>query len=93
MQQDYLTQPDQDLAAKVRATIPGMAHWAGTGPRYKTCGECEHWVSIKVGVGTSTRCEKYTLMMRGAQGTKKIPINTTACKYFEERKPAKPAAP
>jgi hypothetical protein len=29
---DNLTQPDADLAHKIKSTVPGMAHWAGSGP-------------------------------------------------------------
>ena len=31
-----------ELAAQMRATKPGQAHWAGTGPSGKTCGDCAH---------------------------------------------------
>lgn len=87
---EHLTEPNPALAALVKATIPGMAHWAGTGPRGKTCGECEFLVSISVGVGRSTRCEKYQQMMNGKVGSKKIPEVTPSCKYFEPIKKKKP---
>lgn len=79
----HLTEPDPHFAEKVNATVDGMAHWAGTGPAGKFCGECEHYVNLARGRGTSTRCEKYRQMM-GFWGTKKLPEVTRACKYFEE---------
>lgn len=36
--QDHLTASPVDAFA--RASYPGMAHFAGTGPRGKTCREC-----------------------------------------------------
>ncbi len=87
---DHLTEPNPDLADMIRRTPSGMAHWAGTGPTGKTCGECAFLVSISVGVGNSTRCEKYTMMMRGKQGSKKIPKTTPACKYFDPQPKPKP---
>jgi hypothetical protein len=43
---DYLTEPNPELAALVKATPPGMAHWAGTGPAGKVCRDCAAWVLI-----------------------------------------------
>jgi hypothetical protein len=31
-----------EFVAMVRATRAGQAHWAGTGPAGKTCGDCAH---------------------------------------------------
>ena len=39
----YLTPGyDPKLAAKIRKTHPGQAHWAGSGPSGATCGDCVH---------------------------------------------------
>ena len=84
----YLTEPNPQLAEMVRHTPPGMAHWSGTGPAGATCGQCEWFTEIKWGGGKSTRCGKYTKMMNGQQGPKKIPAETFACKYFDPKAPA-----
>jgi hypothetical protein len=81
---DHLTEPNPELAALVRNTSAGMAHWAGTGPAGKTCGECDFFVHVEIDLGTSTRCDKYRQMMNGKRGTERIPENTQACKYFEQ---------
>lgn len=78
-----LTQIDPELERKVSVTIPGMAHWSGSGPVGAQCGHCKFFVSIKRGLGNSTRCEKYASMMNGNYGPKKLPSETRACKYFE----------
>ena len=74
-------------------TPAGMAHWAGSGPAFKTCRECRSWVSIgkwrEEGPGSSgeplpSRCRKYkTLGMEKSFGPP-IPHDTLACKHFEE---------
>ena len=79
-----LTQPNQDLADKINRTIPGMAHWSGTGPKGMTCGSCQYFVTISRGMGVSTRCEKYSQMMSGRISPKKLPPGTFACKYFKK---------
>jgi hypothetical protein len=39
-----LTKPQGEAQAAVQAaTIPGMAHWAGTGPEGADCGSCMFW--------------------------------------------------
>jgi hypothetical protein len=80
---DYLTEPNPELAALVKATPPGMAHWAGTGPTEKVCRDCAAWVLV----GRVRLCEKYKRMMgKDEWETKKvIPSDTAACKYFEPK--------
>lgn len=88
--QDHLTASPIDTFA--RASHPGMAHFAGTGPRGKTCREClffnhgPHDYRAKNGkhrglIEPST-CGKYRAitMSLGA----KIPDDAQACKYFDE---------
>jgi hypothetical protein len=82
---DNLTQPDADLAHKIKSTVPGMAHWAGSGPAGAKCGGCAWFKSVTRGLGASTRCEKYSRMMDGRVGAKKLPPDTPACKYFEAK--------
>jgi hypothetical protein len=81
----HLTAPDPDLQLKIQRTIPGMAHWSGSGPAGKTCGGCAHFISISRGLGSSTRCQKYSTLMDGKVGAKKLPADTAACKYFEDK--------
>lgn len=34
---------------RIASTHPGQAHWAGTGPPGRICGECiEHWGAMRV---------------------------------------------
>src|SRR5262245_43800608 len=79
----HLTNPDPELARQIAASVPGMAHWAGTGPRGKHCGECKYLTFIAVGTGKSARCGNYKMMM-GAYDRGKLPIQTPACRHFEE---------
>jgi hypothetical protein len=70
------------------ATYPGQAHWAGTGPRGRTCRECMLW---NVGDGRGDyadfggikprRCAKFQILtMRRGQP---IPHYAPACRHFE----------
>lgn len=78
-----LTAPDVDFERKVRATVPGMAHFALTGPRGKCCGDCKHMVPRgNLGYG----CMKYYALM-GQWVRQELPRTTPSCKYFEERNP------
>jgi hypothetical protein len=81
----HLTEPNPKLAKLVRQTISGMAHWAGTGPQGKTCGECCYFARINFGRGTSTRCDKFQQLMNGMRGPRPIPATTAASKYFEKK--------
>jgi hypothetical protein len=78
MASPYLTDADNpELAARVRATVPGMAHFAGTGPEGKTCRECIEWTLV----GRKRLCAKYRSLM-DKWGDQYIPPLTAACKYF-----------
>jgi hypothetical protein len=63
-------------------TVFGMAHFAGTGPYGKTCGDCKFLTFIK---GNHARCEQFRRLM-GKYGPADIPYRTHACKYFVEAK-------
>ncbi len=42
---DHLTDGYDELtAARIKASFPGMAHFAGTGPIGQTCRTCKFWV-------------------------------------------------
>jgi hypothetical protein len=72
-------------------TPPGMAHWAGTGPRDATCRECVSWRAtgkwFSEGPGSSgapmpARCTAYrTLGMLRSFGPA-VPHDTPSCKVF-----------
>ena len=80
-----------ELAAQIRQSRPGMAHFAATGPFGATCGECLHfgsWKQIRGAAGNvvnTTRvkggCAKF-LALTGKHGPA-LPPNTPACRYFE----------
>lgn len=82
---DGLTIVNPDLEQQVARTIPGMAHWAGSGPAGSSCGQCSYFITVSRGLGSSTRCNKYSQMMNGRVGAKKLPPETAACKYFEQK--------
>ncbi|ANW00661.1 HNH endonuclease [Bradyrhizobium icense] len=88
--QDHLTAGPVDTLA--RATHPGMAHFAGTGPALKTCRECAFW-NHKLydyrakngkwrGLILPADCNKYRQMTQRVGD--KIPDDAAACKYFEQ---------
>lgn len=78
-------------------THKGMAHFAATGPRGKTCRECSfvqvsgyyvisgsHRGSLKPGP-----CHKRASLMQGVKG-EAVPHEARACKYFELNERALP---
>ena len=87
---DHLTESPFDSAA--RATHPGMAHFAGSGPQFKTCRECIFWAHEQFdyrskngkysGLIKPARCKKYRALMHEEGG--QIPDDARACKYFEQ---------
>lgn len=56
-------------------TLPGMAHWAGSGPPGKTCGQCKEY--------RKNRCDKYRRMME--RGGPQFGDGASACKFFVEK--------
>lgn len=87
-----LTTPDPGFESKRRATAPGMAHWAGSGPTGTTCRECAHWTGCGGEVGYYSKkgggggvikprkCAQYRKMMTEAGPG--VPHETPSCKYF-----------
>ena len=68
---------------------PGMAHFPGSGPRGKTCGDCYfrgyyRAVYAPHGVGVSSRktnaCEKFRQLTNRHGGV--VKASWSACKYF-----------
>lgn len=87
--QDHLTASPVDALA--RASYPGMAHFARTGPVNTTCRECIFWEHGSHdyrakngkyrGLIEPARCRKYR-QITSQQGDK-IPDDAPSCKYFE----------
>jgi hypothetical protein len=84
-----------EFVAMVRATKPGQAHWAGTGPAGKTCGQCDHlgyWAKVRNSAGDNvcsrrrTGCAKF-FQLTGNHGAV-IPPAAGACRHFQPRNEA-----
>jgi hypothetical protein len=50
-------------SARNERTVPGMAHFAGTGPENMVCGGCAYWVPPPERIGEA--CAKYAELMHG----------------------------
>lgn len=63
------------------AAHPGMAYFAGTGPKGQTCVDCVHRCFLIHG-DKFKRCAMYSKLFGGKRGK---PVRTyyRACKYFE----------
>lgn len=93
---DHLTSAPHDAMA--RATHPGMAHFAGSGPKGKSCRECIFWAHKTHdyrskggkyrGLIEPATCNKYRQLARN-EGSK-IPDDAASCKYFEQNDPVPP---
>lgn len=88
--QDHLTAGPVDTLA--RASYPGMAHFAGTGPHGKTCRECIFWNHVLYdyrakngkfrGLILPANCKKYKQITQSVGD--KVPDDAGSCKYFEK---------
>jgi hypothetical protein len=91
---DHLTDGyAQELAAAIRATKPGQAHWADSGPFGATCGDCVHYGYRRRKYNHAGDIVKTTLRpnacgkfqsLTGKHGPD-FSEATPACKYFERR--------
>jgi|GEM_PF-4017910 len=69
--------------------IPGMAHFAGTGPAGQCCGDCAYGHYVE-----SARrrekwwCGKVALLPGGSKACNRIEPHYAACKYFQARRTA-----
>jgi hypothetical protein len=87
--QDHLTEAPVDRLA--RASYPGMAHFARTGPVNSTCRECLFWQHGPHdyrakngkwrGLIEAATCKKYRMIT--LQEGAKVPDDAPACKYFD----------
>jgi hypothetical protein len=82
-----------ELTAMMRATRPGQAHWAGTGPAGETCGQCSHlgyWEQVRNSTGdnVSSRhragcCSKFFQLT--GKHPPVVPVTAGACRHFENK--------
>lgn len=82
---------DAETVHRLRRTVPGMAHFAGSGPDGKTCRQCEHWsfsdyyakASLSGRLLKPGPCAKWKRLMQTSVN-KPVPHNTAACRFFEQ---------
>jgi hypothetical protein len=80
--QNELTDVSSISRDQTASTVPGMAHFAGTGPFGATCGDCSFWQTIPK--SQRMHCAKYVRMTKD-KVKKPVPSRTPACRHFEER--------
>lgn len=78
------TQPDPAIAQQLRRTVPGMAHFAATGPVGEVCNGCSYLTEFVRHGKRGNRCTKFSELMQGQVGAN-VPKNTPACRYFLKR--------
>jgi hypothetical protein len=80
-----------ELAAQMRATRPGQAHWAGSGPNGKTCGDCAYLGYFKqhrnasgdtISSEHTGGCRRF-FQLTGEHGAV-VPRNAGACRHFQQ---------
>jgi hypothetical protein len=79
----HLTKPQGErLAALQEITIPGMAHWAGSGPDGETCRQCAFWSRIKR-VNKDTGDQEYGAIKRIGRQPDGTPSPRACSKYSQ----------
>ena len=77
-----------DLSRCIQQSVPGMAHFAGTGPAGATCKTCAHLGYERLTPSLLAKhfggCAKFR-KLTGRHGPRAIPPSTPACRYFEQR--------
>jgi hypothetical protein len=76
---DHLTQIP-NVPSKADA-VPGMAHFANTGPPDTYCRTCIFW-GYQQGVRRHGGCRKYQELMH--RDGPKVRASTPSCRYYEE---------
>jgi hypothetical protein len=79
-----VTKKDEKLMRQVLSSVPGMAHFALTGPKGKICGECFHFGNIEKDIGRKKPdryCAKF-VEITGAILESRIPPETPSCRHF-----------
>jgi hypothetical protein len=89
----HLTSIDPEFDRLVKQTLPGMAHWAGTGPAGTTCEQCRFFgysVPLRNGAGNTVgtknhpkSCHRFFELMK--QHGKPLMPSTPSCRHFEPR--------
>jgi hypothetical protein len=82
--QSFLTEASTVARGDMARTVPGMAHFAGTGPSGATCAHCVHWQNSVH--GRKHICRKHEDLM-GRSSTKPVPGTTPSCRYFGRGQP------
>jgi hypothetical protein len=87
---EHMTPAPTDKAA--RATHPGQAHFAGSGPQDRTCHECLFWGHGKHdyhsrsgkyhGLIKPAPCMKFRMLTRKMGD--KVPDDAPACRHFQQ---------
>jgi hypothetical protein len=77
-----MTEASTVSGEQLRKSVPGMAHFAGTGPAGLTCGDCFFWQAIPR--SPRQHCAKYRELVRKGP-LQAIPHNTPSCRHFEPR--------
>ena len=82
-----------DLARQIKSTVPGMAHWAGSGPADAYCSSCKffgYWKNKRNAAGEiitskfrKSACGKFH-DLTGQHGPD-LDGNPKACRHFEPR--------
>src|SRR5689334_19496341 len=81
---------DPELTRQLRQSVPGMAHWAASGPFGCCCQDCDHYGYHKVVRNKSGDVVKSTFRkncygqfhkLTGAHGTP-ISKSTEACRHY-----------
>lgn len=76
--------------ARVNRSVPGMAHFAFTGPDSTTCRQCEHWGRAPTfkrdGEHRLRRrtCQKFLRMCRADAGPA-VDAETPSCRHYVAR--------
>lgn len=81
------------LEYQMQDTVPGMAHWAGSGPALNMCFQCQHWGFTDVpsgpryrravdGVLKPKRCWLYSRLSQGRIVARGVPAVMASCKHF-----------
>ena len=79
--QGELTDASSVSKADMVLTVPGRAHFAGTGPDGKRCIDCRYWI---LPYGRKKQiCAEYH-RITGDQ-SRSIPAETPSCRYFERK--------
>jgi hypothetical protein len=89
----HLTKGYSDIIEhQIRATRPGQAHFADTGPFGTTCGECAFLGYFKIrrtAAGDAIKTKRVQACAKFHELTGKhgavLPVDTPSCRHFERK--------